>query len=155
MKGRKPKPSVLRLIEGNPGGRPLPQDEPRPRVCLPSCPRWLSVEAKREWRRLGPKLRAAGVVTELDGTALALLCQTWARWKEAEDQVDRFGAVLRGSHGQLMRSPYGRIAAQAADQLLRLLVEFGMTPSSRSRVHGLVSPAESDPVEEWLKNGKH
>ena len=154
MKGRKPKPSVLRLIEGNPGGRPLPQDEPQPRVCLPSCPRWLSLEAKREWRRLGPRLRAAGIMTELDGTALALLCQTWSRWKDAEERVDRFGAVVQGSHGQVMRSPYTRIAAQALDQLLRLLVEFGMTPSSRARVHGLSPASEVDPVEEWIR-GKH
>jgi P27 family predicted phage terminase small subunit len=99
-------------------------------------------------------LREAGVMTELDGPALALVCTAWARWRDAEEKVDRFGAVVQGSHGQLMRSPYTRISAQAADQLLRLLVEFGMTPSSRSRVHGLSPSAEVDPVEEWI-NGKH
>ena len=153
MRGPKPTPTRLKLVRGNPGKRPLPKGEPQPRVCLPPCPRWLSLEAKREWRSLGPKLRAAGIMTELDGTALALLCQTWARWVEAEAKVTELGAVVEGSHGQLMRSPYTRISAQAADQLLRLLVEFGMTPSSRSRVHGLAPASESDEVEAWI-NGK-
>ena len=32
MRGRRPKPTALKLIEGNPGKRPLPRDEPTPPV---------------------------------------------------------------------------------------------------------------------------
>jgi len=48
MRGRKPKPSRLRVIEGNPGKRALNTREPRPAVRIPTCPAHLSPSAKAE-----------------------------------------------------------------------------------------------------------
>jgi P27 family predicted phage terminase small subunit len=44
------------------------------------------------------------------------------------------------------------IAAQAMKQMKTFLTEFGMTPSSRSRVTVVAEP-EADPYEEFLKGG--
>jgi phage terminase small subunit len=51
--GPKPKPTELKIIEGNPGKRPLNKNEPRPPRLSPQCPNWLLPEAKKEWKRLG------------------------------------------------------------------------------------------------------
>ena len=51
-RGRKPTPSAIKALEGNPGKRALNEREPRPEKKAPSCPKWLEPEAKKEWRRL-------------------------------------------------------------------------------------------------------
>ena len=82
----------------------------------------------------GQEARFLGLVTEVDKAALAGYCQAWARWVEAEEQLTRFGAVIKSPSGYPIQSPYLPIANKALDQMTRLLVEFGMSPSSRSRV---------------------
>ena len=56
MAGRKPKPTALKKLEGNPGKRELNTKEPVPEKGMPDCPKWLLSEAKVEWNRLCKKL---------------------------------------------------------------------------------------------------
>lgn len=132
--GRRPKPSALKLLAGNPGHRPVNTNEPRPRAVLPKCPPVLQGEAKREWRRMAKKLHDAGLLSEIDGAALTTYCLTWARLMDAEEKLRTIGAVVKTPNGWLAHSPYLAIATKATEQLVRILVEFGMTPSSRSRI---------------------
>ena len=148
--GRKPKPTVLKLLEGNPGRRPLNQNEPKSQVRLPRVPEHLSDEAKKEWRRLGHLLVRMGVMTEADADALALLCTSWARWLEAEEQLRRYGIVIKSPSGYPIQSPYLSIARQSMAELRSLLSEFGLTPASRSRVNA-TAPVETDPFEAFLR----
>jgi len=50
--GPKPKPTAIKILEGNPGKRPLNLNEPKPLQIAPECPDWLLAEAKKEWNRL-------------------------------------------------------------------------------------------------------
>ena len=69
MAGRKPKPTALKKLEGNPGKRKLNTKEPMPGKGMPDCPKWLLPEAKKEWERLCVKLSEIGVLTEIDMAA--------------------------------------------------------------------------------------
>jgi P27 family predicted phage terminase small subunit len=89
MRGRKPKPTHLKLLEGNPGRRSLNRNEPRPQVKVPTCPQHLCPSAKAEWKRLAPQLFVLGVLTALDRTTLAAYCQAYGRWVEAEQKLKR------------------------------------------------------------------
>ena len=82
QRGRKPKPTAIKELEGNPGKRPLNDAEPKPERKAPPCPKWLEPEAKKEWRRLSKQLEQIGVLTEVDQAAFASYCQAYARWKE-------------------------------------------------------------------------
>ena len=135
MRGRLPKPAGMSTR------RPKRTDGPP--VRLPACPPHLQGEARKEWRRIGRKLLACGLLTEIDGAALALYCQAWARWIEAEANLVRYGTVIKAPSGYPIASPYLSIANKAMDQMARLLVEFGMSPSSRSRV--VVAPPAAAP----------
>ena len=84
MKGRKPLPTNFKVINGNPGKRPLNKDEPQFVNVLPDPPDFLTEKALAEWNRMGPKLVESGVVTEGDMAIFAAYCQSWARWKELE-----------------------------------------------------------------------
>lgn len=144
IRGPAPKPTAVKILQGKPGHRPLPANEPRPATGrLPSAPRFLGDEARKEWKRLAPRLHAVGLLTEADHDALALYCETWAMWKRAEEQVRRKGEVVKTTNGNVIQNPYLAIANRAKRDALLLLREFGMTPSARSRVN--VGSAADEP----------
>jgi len=149
--GRKPIPTALRVIRGNPGKRPLPKGEPKPTVGLPNPPDHLTAEAKREWWRMGRRLVKLGLMTEIDKAALAVYCQAWARWEEAEARIREVDLVMPGAQFNKQRKEFIKQAAEAMRDLMRYLVEFGMTPSSRSRVSSVKPAVDEDPVEKWLR----
>jgi len=143
-RGRKPKPTALRLLEGNPGKRPLPADEPKPGLVVPRCPPELSDEAKREWRRVTGEFAALGMVSRLDRAGLATYCEAWAHWLDAQEKLRKFGVVIQGKGGRAIPSPYLSVARQSFREMLALLSEFGMTPAGRTRVASQPAPQPSD-----------
>lgn len=137
MKGRKPKPTAIKRLAGNPGKRPLNEGEPQPPVPTgtPYVPRHLNEEGRREWHRIVGILIEIGLYTEIDRAALAGYCQAWGDWVEAVRQVKSTGGpVVKSSGGNMYQNPYLAVANRAQVELRKWLVEFGMTPSSRSRV---------------------
>ena len=148
-RGPPPQPTDLRLLRGNPGKRRINTREPKPRLACPSCPRWLSPAAKRAWRETVPVLKQMRILTRIDRDALAAYCQTYARWKAAEQFLDQHGEVypLRDDTGKIRyMQPFPHVAiARSHLQMLRSYQqEFGMTPSARTRVHE-IPDLEEDP----------
>src|SRR5690606_37247509 len=84
MRGRKPNPTALRRLNGNPGKRGYNHLEPVAPEGLPDCPPHLSELARAEWDRIAQVLYEMGVLTMVDRAALAAYCQAYARWAEAE-----------------------------------------------------------------------
>ena len=149
--GPKPKAPVLKLLQGNPGKRTLNKHEPQIPARMPQCPRHLHGEARKEWQRLAPQLFAAGLLTELDATALSALCVTWALWSEAEQKLAAEGLTVTGRGGAVRPSPWIAIASRAQRDMQLLAAEFGMTPNSRQRIR-VVAPAAPDPFDELLNS---
>jgi P27 family predicted phage terminase small subunit len=145
---------VLKVLDGNPGKRPLNEQEPVPPDGLPECPDWLCDEAKAEWQRIVPELDAMGLLSRVDRPALAAYCTGWSRWVEAELQVKKFGAIVKSPEkGFPMKSPYLSIADQAMEAMRKFMVEFGLTPSSRSRIRVPGGGAEADEFDQFLEAG--
>ena len=132
--GRKPKPTAIKVLEGNPGKRKLNENEPKPAKKAPPCPKWLEPEAKKEWRRLAKALEAMGVLTEADMAAFAGYCQSYARWKEAEERITDRGLVIRTPSGYPQQVPYISIAQQYLKLMQQFAEQFGLTPAARSRI---------------------
>ena len=133
-RGRKPTPTNIKVLEGNPGKRKLNDKEPKPAKKAPSCPKWLEPEAKREWRRLAKKMEALGILTEVDMAAFAGYCQAYARWKEAEERISDRGLVIRTPSGYPQQVPYISIAQQYLRLMNQFAEQFGLTPAARSRI---------------------
>ena len=139
MKGRKPLPANVHMLRGNPSKLPPErlQGAVQPAVERPSCPDHLTVEARAEWDRITIELEKLGLLTQLDRAALAVYCQAWGRWVEAERHL-----AEDGDEGLTMTTPSGFrrpgvwlvISERAVEQMHRFLAEFGMTPSARSRI---------------------
>ena len=134
VRGRKPKPTALKVLEGNPGHRPLNKKEPMPKGKLPRCPDWLEDDAKKEWKRLGKVLAEMGMLTEIDRAAFAGYCQAYARWKGAEEFITQHGDMVRTPNGYLQQVPQVSIAQTNLKIMLKFCEQFGLTPSARSRM---------------------
>lgn len=154
-RGRKPKPTALKMLEGNPGKRPLNENEPKPPKGTIRCPTWLEAEAKKEWRRLAPSLEAMGVLTTADITAFAGYCQAYARWKEAEEFITQHGSIFQTPSGYVQQVPQVSIAQQNLKIMQSFCSEFGLTPATRSRIIAGNGDKvdEDDPMEQLLKGG--
>jgi P27 family predicted phage terminase small subunit len=134
QKGRKPKPTAIKKLEGNPGKRKLNQNEPKPEKKAPKCPEWLEEEAKNEWSRLEKPLENLGILTEIDRVAFAGYCESFARWKQAEEFISKHGMIIKTPSGYFQQVPQVSISQTYLKLLLKFATEFGMTPSSRSRL---------------------
>jgi P27 family predicted phage terminase small subunit len=167
VRGRKPKPTQLKVISGNPGKRKLNKAEPKPTRGIPDCPEYLPPRAKVAFQQLGERLDAMGVITLADGMALELLAMAYEEWRSANDlildaaELSKFeGDVVhykdgmtydtQSDAGTIIRAhPASRLASDAFKRIRAMLVEFGLTPSSRARVH---APAgNNDEADPWAE----
>jgi phage terminase small subunit len=76
MRGPRPVPSRLKALQGNPGHRRVNPAEPQLDSQVPACPSWLTGEARAEWDRKVAELVPLGMLTAVDGAALAHYCQS-------------------------------------------------------------------------------
>lgn len=143
VKGRKPKPSGLRLAEGNLGKRAIPAEPPVKRGA-PERPEWLEGEALKEWDRIVPQLEAAGLLAHVDRAALAAYCETWARFVDETLKAKKTGSLVKTPNGYPVTSPHYTNARQAARDLKDWAEQFGLSPSARARVKAGPAPAEAE-----------
>lgn len=148
MAGRKPVPTALKLMRGNPGKRPINKREPKPAVGIPVAPDHLSKRAAAVWPILTGKLSAMGVLTTADGHALELLAEAYAEWRDASDAVREHGQTYESQtqNGTIIRPrPEVSIASDAWRRVAKMLTDFGLTPSSRAKLStGSDAPDESE-----------
>lgn len=159
IQGRPPKPTALKVLEGDrgKGRRPININEPKPPSGGIKRPTWLLPEAKKEWNRLAPALEAMGVLTMVDLQAFAGYCQAYARWKEAEEFITQRGSIFKTPSGYLQQVPQVSIAQQNLKIMQSFCSEFGLTPATRARITaagGMRGEAGAqDPMAQWLKGG--
>ena len=91
-------------------------------------------EARKEWKRLAPKLEMLGVLSELDMAAFAEYCQAYARWKEAEEYISSHGSTFETANGCIMAVPQVNIAKSYLAAMESAAKQFGLTPAARSRL---------------------
>jgi P27 family predicted phage terminase small subunit len=146
MRGRKPTPTALKLLHGNPGKRGLPKHEPKPPLVEGSlpAPRHLSRDAAAEWRRMLPLLRSMRVLTDADLVMVAALCSLVGDFAMAERHLRREGLVIVGRDGNEVRSPWLFVKTKAIEQIIRISTEFGLTPASRTRIVGSAAAPKAD-----------
>lgn len=154
QRGRKPKPTVVKILEGNPGKRSLNTNEPVPERKAPSCPSWLEEEAKIEWNRMAEQMEQLGILTEIDMAAFAGYCQSYARWKEAEEFLSQHGTIVKTKSGYWQQVPQVSIAQTYLKIMNKFCEQFGLTPSARSRiVTDVGKDKENDEMELLLLGG--
>ncbi len=146
--GRPPLPTKLKLLNGNPGKRPLPENEPKPREGVPTRPAWLLPEAKREWNRLVAELEPIGLLTKVDRATLAAFCQCWARYVEAEADITAGGidyVTDKGFHGT---RPSVGMTVKMLEKMATYGAKLGLSPADRTRL--TVGSKKADDLDDLL-----
>src|SRR5262249_42959869 len=83
-RGGKSKPTHRKLMKGRLRASRRNTREPMPKALLLDPPDFLSAPAVEEWLRMGPRLLALGVLTDIDSAGFAAYCQAYGRWRVAE-----------------------------------------------------------------------
>lgn len=145
--GRKPKPTALKLITGNPGNRPINEAEPQPaRVYNPEPPAHLTRNEKIKWREMAEKLGACRVLTELDLDALEIYCREWNAMMVALADLNDRGKLMQTPGGSVMWNPSWAQYKHSLSEVRKLQSEFGLTPSSRT---GIVVQGDEKGKDAW------
>jgi P27 family predicted phage terminase small subunit len=158
--GRKPKPTALKELQGNPGKRALNKNEPTfekyeldARGTI-KPPTYLDSLAKREWKRIAPILHKVGLLTKADEAALAAYCANFSRWVQAEKKVREHGMTYESDKGNVIQRPEVGIANTAMKLMVTFCKEFGLTPSSRTALSMEQAEKRESPFASFIKGGR-
>jgi len=129
-------PTAILKVRGSRWANDRPA-EPKPPAAKPICPAFLSAAAKSAWKNLAPQLDEMGVLSRIDRNALARYCESWARWKACAEFIQQYGETYKqldndGNVKAVLPWPQVASYGRLAEQLLRLEVQFGLTPSARA-----------------------
>jgi P27 family predicted phage terminase small subunit len=142
--GRRPQPTALKVLRGNPSKTKLNEHEPKPPQGEVKAPNGLTKAAKRVWRELAPICLAMGTLTPADVRPFATLCELQATLLTASAEKDTDGFRVLGPLGAHAAIRLERETAQAIRPYYAL---FGLEPISRARIH---VPQKPDvPVSKW------
>ena len=135
MRGRKRKPTAVKQLAGNPGKHKLNKSEPEPELVLPPAPADLTPLGRAKWDEMSLLLFNQGVMTEMDLEILHLFCGEYEMFVEVSKNMKAFGGpVVKTDKGNPIQNPYLSVANQCKERMIKILLEFGMSPASRSRV---------------------
>jgi len=145
-RGRKPKPTHLRLVTGNAGRRPLNGAEPKPAGNLVDAPDHLSPDQVEAWR-YAIECAPRGLLKRLDRDMLAIWVVASDLHRQAVKKVNALGILVKvgKDEDQLLprRNPYLEVVNVQAGIMMKVAAELGFTPSSRSRI---IAPPEDPEV---------
>ena len=68
-------------------------------------PDWLEDNAKKEWDRIVEYLDNVNMTYKVDEVILSGYCQSYARWKEAEKFITKYGPVYKAKSGAMRPMP--------------------------------------------------
>lgn len=159
-RGPTKKPTELKIIQGNPGRKPLNNDvkfETDKEV--PKALAHLDTVAKKEWKRLAPMIYDKGMLTKADLAAFGAYCAAYSMWYNAEKDLKAKLSENGGSltfeteKGYQQQIPEVGIVNQARLNLVKLAREFGLTPSARAGI-SMTDSEDASSIMEFIKNRK-
>jgi P27 family predicted phage terminase small subunit len=154
MAGRKPLPTHLKLVKGTARPHRLNNNELKPPLVVPEPPDHLDERAKEKFIGMAGMLARYGVMTELDAGAVSRYAIVWCRWLDAEAEIKKRGPVVKTTGENIIQNPFLAVANKCMVQMAQIESEFGLTPSSRSRIRMEEPTGDVDPFEEYLNRGK-
>lgn len=141
MRGRKPLPTNMKVISGNPGKQKLPKGEPMPDANIPSPPAVLNNYAMEEWRRITPVLESLGIISDLTVTAVIAYCDAYSDWRTATEELNRIreidpiaSLIEKTTNGNVIQNQLKVVAKVARADMVKYATEFGGTEIAKIRL---------------------
>ncbi|GAA4100869.1 phage terminase small subunit P27 family [Nonomuraea soli] len=144
-RGRKPAPAGLKLVEGRGNGKDSGGREVVPppafRRLPPERPADLSETAATIWDEFVLELQRLQLLKPVDGPALQMACEAYARWCEGRQLLAAEGMTYLAPSGLTKVHPMVGVVERASAEFRAWCAEFGLTPAAEAK---LVSPAGDD-----------
>jgi hypothetical protein len=106
--GRRPQPTALKVLRGNPSKTRLNEDEPKPPQGEVTKPN-MGPEAGVVWDRVAPIALAMGTLTPADVEAFKVFCQLQAALDVADESgLIKLAGLVRPYYGMFGLEPTGR-----------------------------------------------
>jgi len=160
MRGRRPTPTVLKELRGNPGKRRRNQGEPKPEGDLHAPPDWLTPGQQELWSH-AIESAPRSMLKRIDRELLMIWAVAADTYRIATQRVAKFGLVTKSpQQGIPMQNLYLPILNKQAQIMIKVAAELGFWPASRSRVStqsGFARPTESrepNELELMLEEGR-
>ena len=148
MRGRKPVPTQLKVVRGNPGKRALNKNEPQPAGDLSDPPDWMSESQKAGWV-YAIENAPRGLLRKLDRSVITACVVAEDFHRKATEQVDKFGLLTKAPNtGLPIQSPYLPVVNKQAAIMLKAGEQLGFSPASRSRIQ-LLDAVAAGVDDEW------
>ncbi len=153
-RGPKPLPREVLAQRGSRNGR-ASGNPPLVDRSRPDPPDWLDETARACWEQIAPQLDEMGCLARIDAHALARYCGLWSRWRKAEEFIAKYGETypLKDGSGNIKyfaQFPQVAIAHRLSLALTKIEAEFGMTPSSRSRIEVVPNAGPQNAILDFL-----
>lgn len=138
--GGKPKPTEIKIQEGNRGRRPLDPLEPKTvaLTVLPPAPDHLGEVEAGLWEKFGAIVIEMKILTAANLAALEVLCEAEGKRMELEDDLRENGMfqTVTTTAGDLVERARPQLAEceRISKRVVDMLREFGLTPASRPKV---------------------
>ena len=152
MKGRKPVPTHLKVVRGNPGKRGLNKSEPLPIGDLSDAPEWMPEQQKLGWA-YAIENAPRGLLKKLDRSVLIAWVVAEDLHRRSSEMVEKFGMLTKTPNtGVPMQSPYLPVLNKQAQIMLKAAEQLGFSPASRSRVQ-VAEDRVADENDPWAMLG--
>lgn len=137
-RGPSPTPTNILKMRGSWRANINPK-EPIPDSGRPACPRFLSPEARKIWKRASKILAGMRVLTKAEVFVLARYCDAMSRWIETAAFLSEKGDVypVRDKDEKVVdfkEWPQSKIYFKLDRVLIKMEQELGLTPAARTRI---------------------
>lgn len=145
--GRKPKPTEQKQAAGT--LRPCRSNPAEPegiKIIGLKCPKRFGPAAKSAWETLVPALETLRILTVSDIPALEMLCEAYAEYRKCEDELQKAPLPIykRKNDEDLSVHPLVITRDRAWDRTRKLMLDFGMTPTARTKVVTIGSDTKTE-----------
>ncbi len=137
-KGRKRKPTALKLIQGTArADRQVEQEAELPEVDAIDLtpPDSLKDFAVIAWEFYAPILRDSKVLTKGDLHNLEAFCENYRLWRDAVEMYQNEGITVETPQGGLKKHPAVIVANDAQAKMISFGALLGLDPSSRTKIN--------------------
>lgn len=117
------------------GVKPSLAPDRAPLTKAPPAPKWMTDEARAEWKRIMPQLIERRIITKADLGGVEKYCAAAG----AADQIAKFQAAL-----PLPDLKLGGLQIRYMQAARQLAAEYGLTPTSRARVGSAANEDDDD-----------
>lgn len=146
--GPAPIPTHLKLVRGTARPDRINKKEPKPKLSTPKVPSWLTKDQKVIWKRTASQLKNMGLLFESDQDLLAAYAIAVDNYIKSSKIIELEGLLIEGRRDGQVTNPAVRVQRDSAQLMRQLGAEFGLTPSSRTRISS--EAGESDTIESIL-----